>query len=333
MGPDPLLAGLEEIGDLLPGRAGVRAAGELSTRYRAERGADGRLLSEAEVVAYAVSRMPATYAAARSALAALAVARPEFAPASVLDLGGGLGAAAFAAAATWETIVTVTVVDASGLMIGAGQRLLAAVGDRAPAPRFEWQSGDLAQPAHARPSRSADLVTLSYVLSELPEVTRRHAIDAAGGAAGGAVVAIEPGTPAGYQRILDARADVIRLGFEVAAPCPHSSDCPISGGRDWCHFATRLTRSRAHRAAKQGQLGYEDEKFSYIAATKLDGAAAATPSSRGRIIRHPTWRKSLVELRVCEPGEPRVEVVRVARSAGDLYRTARGSTWGDAWPP
>ncbi|CAM5730191.1 Putative D-alanyl-D-alanine carboxypeptidase [Streptomyces tendae] len=66
----------------------------------------------------------------------------------------------------------------------------------------------------------ADLVTVSYVLNELTAADRAALVDAAAGAAQ-AVVIVEPGTPDGYARMIEARDRLI-----AAAPaCPHSAAC------------------------------------------------------------------------------------------------------------
>src|SRR4029077_1793889 len=103
------------------------------------------LNSAEEVVAYAVSSMPATYAASRAALHAFATVPngAGLAPRTVLDLGGGLGAAAYAAAATWPTVEEVTIVDQEPLMLAAGRDLRAIVGDAA--PQTTWEKRDLAR--------------------------------------------------------------------------------------------------------------------------------------------------------------------------------------------
>jgi ribosomal protein RSM22 (predicted rRNA methylase) len=326
------------MAERLPGVARNRVAESMSRRYRdVDRSVPARtaLATADDVVAYAVTRMPATYASARAAFGALALsgaAGPDgavFTPRTVLDLGGGLGAAAYAAARTWPDIEEVVVVDSQPIVLATGRELHDRIG--LAAPRMRWERLDLDPTAGSRPHFDrADLVTISYLLSELSPPARRSIVEAACAASRSAVVVIEPGTPSGYVRIIDARSAIISAGLEIAAPCPHGLECPLTGGDDWCHFSVRLARTKAHRTAKSGRLGYEDEKFSYVAAVRRPPSAGGDRPAR--IIRHPIWRKSLVELQLCMPDESAVTTTRVPRSAGPLYTAARASSWGDVWP-
>ena len=58
----------------------------------------------ADALAYALVRMPATYAAASACLNALLETRPDFAPTSLLDVGAGPGTASWAAAETFSSL-------------------------------------------------------------------------------------------------------------------------------------------------------------------------------------------------------------------------------------
>lgn len=171
-----------------------------------------------------------------------------------------------------------------------------------------------------------DLVTISYVLNELTDGDRA-ALVAEAARASEAVVIVEPGTPDGYQRVIEARDVLIGAGLRVAAPCPHSGACPIEPGTDWCHFAARVSRSSLHRQVKGGSLAYEDEKFSYVAAVRFDAEPV-----RARVTRKPQTRKGQMLLDLCtETDGLRRETV--SKRHGPLYRSARDASWGDAWPP
>src|SRR6202166_4787613 len=72
-------------------------AAAISKTYR-DGGGSGAIKSEADALAYALARMPATSAAATASLNALREATPEFAPKNLLDVGAGPGTATWAAA-------------------------------------------------------------------------------------------------------------------------------------------------------------------------------------------------------------------------------------------
>ncbi|NUR83119.1 MAG: rRNA methyltransferase, partial [Nonomuraea sp.] len=168
----------------------------------------------------------------------------------------------------------------------------------------------------------SDLLTLSYVLGELPPGSRDAVV--AGLAGRTRMLAIvEPGTPDGYARVLRARDQLLALGLRVAAPCPHGGACPVTGD-DWCHFAVRLQRTGLHRRLKTGELGFEDEKFSYVVATTEPVQAPGA-----RVLRHPRTRKGLVTLTLC--GQDGIAEQNVSKKHGDRYRAARDVDWGDAW--
>jgi ribosomal protein RSM22 (predicted rRNA methylase) len=278
------------------------------------------LRSGAEVAAYAAYRMPATFASMRAVLGQVVAASPGLRPRTHLDIGGGTGAAAWAAAEVFDTLSSVTVLDQVADALSWGERL--ARDASAPALRTAtWRQAGV-RGAFPR----ADLATVSYVLGELsgPDqdgVVRRAA------AAADAVVIVEPGTPAGYQRVLAARSVLLDLGLTVAAPCPHQHACPLPAGRDWCHFAVRVNRSSLHRRIKHAALGYEDEKFAYVAA--VPGPVAA---GSGRVLRHPQSRKGLVMLQLCTSAGSTAQEL-VSKRHGELYRAARDVEWGDTWPP
>jgi ribosomal protein RSM22 (predicted rRNA methylase) len=173
---------------------------------------------------------------------------------------------------------------------------------------------------------SADLVVISYVLGELADPLHAPVVDAAVAAASGLVLVVEPGTPRGYAAVLAARSRLTEAGWHLLAPCPQDGACPVAARPgDWCHFAVRLDRSALHRRVKGGRLGHEDEKFSYVLASRVP----VTPAG-GRVLRHPVTRKGLVQLEVCDAAGSSGRVV-VTRRDPIAYRAARDASWGDPW--
>jgi ribosomal protein RSM22 (predicted rRNA methylase) len=295
----------------------------LSTRYREEVAATEPILrSAADVATYSAYRMPATFAAVRGALEQAALLRPDFRPVSQLDLGGGTGAAIWAASTVWPSLTSVTVLEQVPEAIAMGKKL--AGGADTPAVRDAvWTTGRIDD---LDPRLAADVVTVSYVLSELSAGQRDELVRFLAEQQG-FVVLVEPGTPTGYERIVAARDQLIAAGHTIVAPCPHDLDCPIPRGRDWCHFAGRINRSSLHRQTKGAVLSFEDEKFSYVVSTPTARAQAAN-----RVVRHPQQRKGLVSLNLCTDTGTLEDRI-VSKRQGPLYRAARDAEWGDAWPP
>src|SRR5579864_2898274 len=81
----------------LQGLARSAIAGRAALISKTYRGGDtsGVIASEPDALAYALARMPATYAAVTASLNALGELRPDFAPASLLDAGAGPGTASW----------------------------------------------------------------------------------------------------------------------------------------------------------------------------------------------------------------------------------------------
>lgn len=234
----------------------------------------------------------------------MALRRPGWEPRSLLDVGAGPGTAAWAAVEQWPSLAELTLVEVEPEMLAAGRELL---------PDARWVQGDVGD---AR--GPADLVLVSYVLGELRERVAGRLWEQASDT----IAFVEPGTPAGYRRILDARAAVIEAGGFTVAPCPHDLPCPLPAD-DWCHFAVRLPRSKLHRRAKAVELGYEDEKFAYAVLSREPVTQAAA-----RIIRQPQLRSGHVLLATCEADG--IHRRTVSRKEGDRFREAKKAQWGDS---
>jgi ribosomal protein RSM22 (predicted rRNA methylase) len=325
--PDDLRQSLAAALDAAPTAPLSRSVRRLMEEYRSGRPAAAPIIgSDTDAAAYAAYRMPATFAAVRTALRQLTRVVPGFRPASQLDVAGGTGAAAWAATELFPDLATVTVLDQVDAALELGRRLSA--GATHPALRTAtWQQW---RQESGTDLPAADLVTISYLLGELPPAAR-EALIVRSAATGGVVVVVEAGTPAGYERILSARSVLLAHGHTILAPCPHQAACPLAPVRDWCHFTGRVNRSTLHRRLKDAQLGYEDEKFSYVAAAPVRDDR---PPRRigGRVLRHPQFRKGLVSLQICT-AEDGFRRVLVSKSQGERYRLARDTEWGDAWPP
>ena len=314
--PQALQAGIDEIVAGSARSEVERRALALSESYRAGgAGASRAARTKGDVAAYLATRAPATFAAAAAVFEQIRLVRPEWAPASVLDLGAGPGNAAWAAVEAWPSIAAVALVEAEPEMARAGTAL--AAGGPAVLQEARWTESDVG----AAVGR-ADLVLVSYVIGELEPAALAGFVDHAWSLASDTLVIVEPGTTAGYERVLAARAAVLATGGSTLAPCPHDDPCPLAAG-DWCHFATRLARSRTHRLAKGAERGFEDEKLSYAALCRTD----EPPRPEARIIRRPDLRQGHAVLDLCTTEG--IERRTVSKRDGVEYRKARKAAWGD----
>jgi ribosomal protein RSM22 (predicted rRNA methylase) len=292
----------------------VRAAAQ-SQNYRAGGGSQA-IRSRDDALAYAFARLPATYAAATAAFNALCEVC-DLAPRSLLDVGAGPGTAAFAAAAAFDSLAEIRLVESNADMRDLGTALLAESAN--PALRAATYRTSLGPPADMD---VAELVVASYVAGELPAAGLANFAQALWAATARTLVVVEPGTPAGYGRIMQMRGLLIAAGAYVAAPCPHERECPLVAP-DWCHFAKRLPRSRDHLRVKGASVPFEDEKFSYVVMLR------DVPAHRidARVLAPPKVTKSAVTSKLCTVEGLVTETI--ARRDGEAWRRRKSWRWGD----
>jgi ribosomal protein RSM22 (predicted rRNA methylase) len=303
----------------LQGFSRVEAAGSAASISRTYRdgGGSAAIRSETDALAYALARMPATYAAVTASLNALQEIAPHFAPKTLLDVGAGPGTASWAAAEAFPSLQGFTLLDANTALRALALDLAAG---SARLGKIDYRRGEArALLAEAAP---ADLVVASYMIGEIGEAERAALLERMWARTRDTLVIVEPGTPAGYGRIIAVRDQLIASGAHVAAPCPHDRKCPLSTP-DWCHFAQRLPRSRAHKQIKEADVPFEDEKFSYVALTR-------SPIGRhpARVLAQPAVGKVEVSAKLCTAEG--LVVKKIPRRVRTDYARARRWRWGDA---
>ena len=168
----------------------------------------------------------------------------------------------------------------------------------------------------------ADLVVASYMIGEIDSAEQKTLAELMWAKTRDTLLIVEPGTPAGYARIIALREQLITSGAHVAAPCPHDGKCPLQAP-DWCHFTQRLPRSRAHKQIKGAEVPFEDEKFSYVALTRAPAAQGLA-----RVLAQPEITKVEVTAKLCTSCG--LVITKVPRRAKAEYANARRWHWGDA---
>jgi ribosomal protein RSM22 (predicted rRNA methylase) len=267
------------------------------------------------------ARVPATFASNVRVHAALRDVWADFAPSSLLDIGAGPGTASWAAVAAWPSLQRIVQCEREASFADLAQH-------------FNAESG-LAVLKHAEMLRcaqrdvpaatKADLVVASYMLAEMPSDAMGDVALQLWAHATQALVLIEPGTPGGFARLRGVRETLLQAGAHVVAPCTHDAACPMRGG-DWCHFKTRVQRSRAHMHAKQATVPFEDEAFAYLIMAREPPPAKLR---EGRIIAPPVVNKVAVNLQLCVNGELQMRAVASRDKAN--YKRAKKISWGDMW--
>lgn len=287
------------------------AAQELSRSYREQ--SEGKrqkkpfMWKEEHKIAYLALRMPATFGAISQVLKK--IPRPIH---SLLDAGSGPGTAYLAAKALFPQINQSLAIEKDVFLAEIGKELSQG--------SLKYQIQDLLS---LNLKESFDLVTASYALSELGEENLIPVLKKLWEATGQFLCIVEPGTPYGFQTILQARSFLIEEKAHIVAPCTHENACPWANSREWCHFSHRLERSSLQKRFKEATLGYEDEKYSYVIVSK---SACMRPESR--IIKTPIKKSGFISFQLCNSQgiHERIYTKRTKES----YNEVKKLEWGDA---
>ncbi|MGB6689316.1 MAG: small ribosomal subunit Rsm22 family protein [Terracidiphilus sp.] len=300
-------------------------AARISALYRTGAPSAIAVRDEADALAYAVSRLPATYAAVRHVLGRLQERCPDFRPRKLLDLGAGPGTASWAAVESFPRIETIAQIDSNQALLNLGIKLSES-DSSSPLRNALRINADIVRKIEE--SLSAELVILSYTLAELARSAMEDALSGAWKQCTGALVIVEPGTPSGYERILRAREFATAQRAGILAPCPHQLKCPLVPP-DWCHFVQRISRSRDHMIVKSADLSYEDEKFSYLIVVREH---LFRPAEKNRILAQPQIGKAGFTAKLCTLAG-RCESASIGRRNKQALKRARKIDWGDQLQP
>jgi ribosomal protein RSM22 (predicted rRNA methylase) len=280
---------------------------DLSWRYRSSGDKRG-FRSSLEVMAYIGARLPATFACIQRCLNELP---GGYSPASTLDIGCGPGTATLACLDRFENL-NPFLIEENADMVSIGQQLI---------PSGQWQHHNILT-LSAFPK--ADLVLFSYVLNEIPLAHHHEMVTKLWAATTDYLLIITPGTPHSFMQLKQARQYLIEEGAHLIAPCPHAFVCPMIE-QDWCHFTQRLNRSSHHKNLKGAEIGYEDEKFSYLLVSKHP-----QPYSYQRVIKQPQHRSGHGTVDLCTP-DGTLECRSYSKSKSKDFQQLKKLTWGERY--
>lgn len=287
----------------------------LSKRYRSTN--ESGFKSRSEMIAYIQARFPATYAVLEHLLKNEIQVRSDIS--SVLDLGAGPGTGTFAALSQFPITEAYLVEQTPELAHGARAVLQLLF------PECKFDVG--LKSVHNALFPKADLVLLSYLLTEMSEQQALAVYESSLNVTNVVNLVVLPGTKAAFKLLLTLRGRAIALGYRVLAPCAHKQSCPmVRNAEQWCHFRQRLSRSNAHQNIKRGTMGYEDEPYCYLVTAP---ANESEHNVQGRVINAPRHRPGHVYIDVCAKSGV-IETKCITKKDKDAYKAAKDLAWGDA---
>ena len=214
-------------------------ARSMSEHYRRGDGSVAAIRDDLDVLAYAVARMPATFAAVSRALSLSLPHFDGFAPTSLLDLGAGPGGSTFAALEALPGIAQASMIETNPHFRKFAARLISASTHTA-----EIYAGDLA--TDTTPLPPSDLVLASYVLAELPAKRLEGLVERALGAAQGLILIRRAGN-AGRLSAHPSRARCAdRKRLRDCRALSRSSSLPDGRGRLVSFYPTPAAVARPH---------------------------------------------------------------------------------------
>lgn len=319
--PEKLIQAIEKKALEIPHKELFSAAKELSKRYReSSEKTESYILNVQEEIAYLCLRMPATYAAIYYVLKTVFNQFPEEKITSILDLGSGTGAGFWAGSEVFDELNTYTFIEQNQNLLEMSLNLAKEAECKAALQsHLQTYTDKLKCSLH-------DLVLFSYTLCEVTEEEQKKALQNAIEKTSNFIVVIEPGTPRGYKNLLKIRDLLLHEELHLLAPCPHKKQCPLASTDKWCHFYQRLPRTGLQKLLKEGSLGYEDEKFSYLVFSKKD-----LLKSKDRILFFPQKTSGFLKFTLCAK-EGLLEEKTITKKDKEFFKKAKKLDWGDELP-
>ena len=123
---------------------------------------------------------------------------------------------------------------------------------------------------------------------------------------GGGVLLLEPAFREPSQRLSTIRDEVVLSDAPLPlwGPCLHAEKCPLSSGKNWCHFSVPAKLPGAFFRKFSIKLGGVRDwlKFSYVwFASKKSAKAAVFPKGLVRVISDPIRTSTGLKNLVCRP--------------------------------
>lgn len=294
-----------------------RSFKEVSEKYRGEKYGKSLLNQEQEATAYALSRMPATYAAVSTAVTQMLLSiKEKIEIKTLIDIGAGTGAATLAIAQqiSFDKIICLEREEA---MINLGKNLLSA-SDKQVVREAEWKKQDIISKDLIEKS---DVIVVSYMLNELDKTNCLQLVEKLWNQTNQILLIVDPGTPRDFENMIKIKEFLVEKGANIIAPCSREKGCDLPKG-DWCHFLCRVERTKWQKEIKDASVPYEDEKFTYLAFSKQD-----IGKTDNRVIRPAINKTNFIKVKLCNNGK--VEEFEITKKEKELYKKAKKIKVGD----
>ncbi|MBQ7307887.1 MAG: methyltransferase domain-containing protein [Clostridia bacterium] len=228
---------------------------------------------------------------------------------TILDVGAGMGTASINALYHFD-LNNIELVEKNTHMMSMGKELLDLYN-----VNYNYINCDAVK---FKSNKKYDLVIASYFLSELEEKTRIKVAENLWDMTNKYLIICDIGTPQGYQNMQNIKATLFDKNAKILLPCPNNN-CPLKN--DWCHFVTRVNRSKINKLVKNADSPFEDEKFTYAIFGKEKSNLATNI-----VLRHPIKEKSVVKVQLCQKDKITQDVITKNHK---LYKVARKVKIGD----
>lgn len=310
----------------------AKSAATLSLKYRAKRVKRGinYIKDLDDAFGYLALKVTSTYSHIYGALRNIRELNPSWNPVSVLDIGSGPGTAIWAALELFPSLKIGTAIERNKNFIELGKTILKSL----PRIKVDWQAIDLIN-SIPELSESFDLVVIANVLNEMDEKTRNTSLEFANKHCKGILVVIEPGTPYGFESLVQTSK---QLNSENILIAPYIENSFINSEK--INFVEKIKRPEFQKRVRQIQRkndtpdksrvlppsDWEESKYYYLAYSKFKPEFSPV----GRLIDKPKLSKPFVELKVLT--KEGIKIERIFKKDKARYKLAKKFKWGNTIP-
>ena len=289
----------------------------ISDRYMSKKVGESLINSDEEALAYAVSRMPATFCAINDAVRHSLEIISSINFESMLDVGSGTGSATLAVLNNCS-IKHIRCIEREKYMSNLAKSVL-------PSENVVWYDEDVTK-IDSKKDFKSDLVISAYMINELSDNDLYEVVDFLWNNTKKVLIIVDPGTPDDYVRMMAVRKYLIEKGAKIIAPCLTNKPCKLDKN-DWCAFTTRVERNKLQKLVKDADVPYEDEKYTYLVFSRED-VLDFDFQNRARVIREPQVTQNYIDLKVCK-NDGAIVSKKITKSNKEQFKIAKKISNGD----